>query len=75
MKMTVSAKEAAKKIGVSYWLLLEMAKVGKIPHIRAGKRVLFRIESLERWMDEQEQNSINQSKNENGYGSLRKIEI
>lgn len=76
MKITLSAKEAAKLLGVSYWLLLEMAKKHEVPHIRAGKRVLFRTESLEAWMDKQEQNSMNQSDKDNGvYGTLRKIEV
>ena len=54
-RSTLRAKEAATYLGISYWLVLEMAKRGEIPHIRAGNRVLFRRESLDRWMTQQEQ--------------------
>ncbi len=75
MKLTLTAKEAAKKMGISYWLLLEMVKRGEVPHIRAGKRVLFRMESLETWMDDQERASLSQKENIKDYGELRKIEV
>lgn len=73
--MTLTAKEAANLLGVSYWLLLEMAKKGHIPNIRAGKRVLFRLESLEAWMDQQEKNSIRKSEKIETNGTLRKVDI
>ncbi len=57
-RSTLTAKEAAKYLGISYWKVLEMAKRGEIPHIRAGSRVLFRRESLDQWMLEQEQASV-----------------
>lgn len=57
-RSTLKAKEAAGYLGISYWLILEMAKRGEIPHIRAGSRVLFRRESLDGWMDEQEQANV-----------------
>ncbi|WP_017756788.1 excisionase family DNA-binding protein [Calidifontibacillus oryziterrae] len=75
MRKTMTAKEAANLLGVSYWLLLEMAKKGQIPNIRAGKRVLFRLESLEEWMDQQEKDSITKSENEQKQGTLRKVDI
>lgn len=39
---TLSAREAAKYIGISYWLILEVVKRKEIPCIRVGSRVLFR---------------------------------
>jgi len=54
----LKAREAAAYLGVSYWLLLEMAKRGEVPHIRAGKLVLFRKEALDDWMRQQEQLSV-----------------
>ncbi len=57
-RSTLKAKEAAAYLGVSYWLLLEMAKRGEVPHIRAGKLVLFRKEALDDWMRQQEQLSV-----------------
>jgi len=57
-RSTLKAREAAAYLGVSYWLLLEMAKRGEVPHIRAGKLVLFQKEALDDWMRQQEQLSV-----------------
>lgn len=57
-RSTLKAREAAAYLGVSYWLLLEMAKRGEVPHIRAGRLVLFRKEALDDWMRQQEQLSV-----------------
>ncbi len=70
MRATLAAKEGAEYIGCSYWTILEMAKAGKIPHIRVGKRVLFRRESLDEWLKEQEAASVVKTK---GSGKIRKI--
>ena len=55
---TITAKEAADYVGISYWKILELAKAGKIPHIRLQGRVLFRRHSLDEWMSQLEQNSV-----------------
>jgi excisionase family DNA binding protein len=52
---TLKARLAAEYLGISYWKLLDMAKKGEIPHIRAGKLVLFRQATLDRWLAEQEE--------------------
>lgn len=57
MTATLSAKPAAKYLGFSYWKLLEMVKAGDMPHIRAGNRLLFRKETLDAWLTQQEQAS------------------
>jgi excisionase family DNA binding protein len=56
--VTISAKTAAKYLNVSYWKILDMAKKNEIPHIRAGALVLFRKETLDNWIVEQEQQSV-----------------
>jgi len=73
-RQTVTTREAANYTGISYWKLLEMVKAKQIPHIRAGRRILFRVESLDRWMTNQELlNSLPEENTEKGYGKLRKI--
>jgi len=58
-RATMPAKQAAAYVGVSYWKLLEWAKAGKVPHIRTdGGRLLFRRETLDAWLAEQEQASL-----------------
>lgn len=56
-RMTMSRKDAAIFIGISEWLLWRLTKEGQIPSFKAGSRVLYRRETLEKWMTEQEQNN------------------
>ncbi|WP_408008440.1 helix-turn-helix domain-containing protein [Pseudalkalibacillus sp. A8] len=72
-RQTISAKEAAEYLGVSYWLVLEMVKRKEVPHVKAGKRILFRKESLDHWMNNKEVLSIQQGNNDQQYGVLRKL--
>lgn len=54
-RATLKAKEAAGYLGFSYWKLLELVKAGKGPlPIRVGSRLLFRIETLDSWLSQQE---------------------
>lgn len=74
-RITVTAHEAAQIIGVSYWLILELAKRQEIKHIRAGRKVLFRLESLQSWLNEQEKASTSLSFDSPQKGRLRRIAI
>jgi excisionase family DNA binding protein len=58
LRATMTAKPAAKYIGISYWKLLELAKAGRVPHVRIDGRILFRRESLDQWLAAQEQASL-----------------
>lgn len=58
MRITLKAREAASFLGISYWKLLDMAKRGEIPHVRVGKLLLFRRDSLENWLVKQEQRNV-----------------
>ena len=63
-RVTLTAKEAAEYLGVSYWLMLEMVKRRQISCIKAGhNRVLFRRASLDAWMSAQEQQSVTPAHN------------
>ncbi|CDX01257.1 DNA binding domain, putative [Desulfitobacterium hafniense] len=53
-KATLTSKEAAEYLGISYWLMLELIKRGEINPIRAGGRYLFRQSGLDGWMTKQE---------------------
>ena len=72
IRATLPAKEAAVYVGVSYWLLLEMVKRKEIPHIRlGGNRILFRKETLDAWLSEQESTSV--AKPELVSGKIRRL--
>ncbi len=53
-RTTMKAKEAAGYLGISYWTLLQKVREKKIPCIKMGKRLLFRQETLAKWLAEQE---------------------
>lgn len=52
--VTFTAKEAAEYIGISYYTILELARKRQIPHTPVGRRKLFRKETLDKWMTDQE---------------------
>ncbi len=57
-KLIINAKEASKILGINYWKLLELVKAKKIPHIKVGNRILFREETLEKWLAQKEKQSV-----------------
>ena len=59
---TLNAKQAANYIGISYWTILSLARKGLIKHFRAGKKLLFRQQSLDEWMQQLEDESQNKAK-------------
>ena len=46
-RTTLTAKEAAEYLGISYWLITQLVRRKQIPCSRVGKRILFREEALE----------------------------
>jgi excisionase family DNA binding protein len=67
-RITLTAEEAAKYVGVSYWKLLELVRKGEIPNVKVGRRILFRSTTLNDWMDHQEKSST-----ESGISRIRKL--
>ncbi|UAT32522.1 helix-turn-helix domain-containing protein [Bacillus badius] len=53
-RQTMTAQETADYLGVSKDLVYNMVKTGELPAVRIGRRILFRREALERWMQMQE---------------------
>lgn len=70
---TITAREAAEYLGISYWKLLQLVKAGEIPHIRFPGRILFRRKSLDDWMEEQEMRSIRAREEAEQKGKIRKL--
>lgn len=60
----LDVKEAAEQLGVSTKLIYQLCEEKVLPHIQAGSlnsnrpRILFRQSTLDRWMREQEEASI-----------------
>lgn len=51
--LSLRLREAAAALGVSDRTLWEWTQRGDVPHIRRGGVVLFPVDGLRRWLDEQ----------------------
>ena len=51
---TLSVPEAAQILGISRSLAYEMARIGKLPTIRFGKRLVVPRRALERMLEQSE---------------------
>lgn len=58
IRSTLTSEEAAQYLGMSYTSLMRLVRAKKVPHIRLQGRVLFRTDTLNNWMQEQEQESL-----------------
>ena len=57
-RTTLTMKETAEYLGVSYWLVNQLVRRKQIPCARVGGRVLFRVQALNEYLREKEENSI-----------------
>lgn len=63
-KATLSIEEAVEYTGISQSTLYIMVKEGQIPSVKYGsqnahkKQIRFRLSTLDKWMDEQENQSL-----------------
>lgn len=57
-RATMTAREAATYLGISYWLILELVKRGELNCVKAGGRKLFRQSGLDDWMNRQEAGEV-----------------
>ncbi|MDO5555691.1 MAG: helix-turn-helix domain-containing protein [Clostridia bacterium] len=56
-KTTLTMKETAEYLGVSYWLVNRLVRIKQLPSVRVGGKILFRREALDRYLIEQEEAS------------------
>lgn len=57
-RTTLTMKEAAEYLGISYWLINQLAKRKKIPFSKVGGKFLFRVKALDEYLTEQEKESV-----------------
>ncbi|MGM0903098.1 MAG: helix-turn-helix domain-containing protein [Bacillota bacterium] len=60
-RKTITAQEAADYIGVHIDTIYTMVRQKEIPHIRVRRRILFKTDTLDAWMHEQEMNSCQEA--------------
>jgi excisionase family DNA binding protein len=57
-RTTLTMRETAEYLGISYWLVNQLVRRKQIPFARVGGRVLFRVKSLEEYLKEKEEESL-----------------
>ena len=57
-RTTLTMKETAEYLGISYWLVNQLVPRKQIPCARVGGRVLFRVQALDEYLKEKEENSL-----------------
>lgn len=58
-RTTLTMKEAAKYLGVSYWLINQLVRQKQIPCSKVGGKYLFRVQVLDEYLNKKEQDSVN----------------
>ena len=57
-RITLTMREAADYLGISYWLVNQLVRRREIPCARVGGRVLFRVQALDEYLKEKEEKSL-----------------
>jgi|GEM_PF-6566278 len=57
-RIAIGAREASELLGLSRRTVQLMAKSGRIPHRREGKKFLFSPRLLRKWMDEDQSDGV-----------------
>ena len=57
-RITLTMRETAEYLGISYWLINQLVKRKQIPCSKVGGKFLFRIKALEEYLSEKEQASV-----------------
>ena len=52
-------KEAAEYLGISYWLINQLVRRKEIPCSKVGGKFLFRVQVLDEYLRNKEQQSVN----------------
>ncbi|MCY8513505.1 helix-turn-helix domain-containing protein [Bacillus atrophaeus] len=57
-RTALTPQEAADFLGVHKETIYIMVRNGQIPHFKVRKKIFFRVDSLNEWINLQEQNSM-----------------
>ena len=58
-RTTLTMKEAAEYLGVSYGLINQLVRRKQIPCSKVGGKFLFRVQVLDEYLSNKEQESVN----------------
>ena len=51
-------KEASEYLGISYWLINQLVRKKQIPYCKVGGKYLFRVQALDEYLKNMEQESM-----------------
>lgn len=57
-RTTLTMKEAAEYLGISYWLINQLVRRKQIPCSKVGGKFLFRVQALEEYLNRKEKESV-----------------
>ena len=57
-RTTLTMKEAAEYLGISYWLINQLVRRRQIPCSKVGGKFLFRVQMLDEYLSKKEKESI-----------------
>ena len=57
-RTTLTMKEAGEYLGISYWLINQLVRRKKIPCSKVGGKYLFRVNALNEYLSNMEQQSM-----------------
>ena len=57
-RTTLTMKEAAEYLGISYWLINQLVRRKQIPCSKVGGKYLFRVQVLDEYLNKKEQDSV-----------------
>ena len=57
-RTTLTMKEAAEYLGVSYWLINQLVRKKQIPCSKVGGKYLFRVQALDEYLNNKEKESL-----------------
>lgn len=58
-RTTLTMKEAAEYLGISYWLINQLVRKKQIPCSKVGGKFLFRVQVLDEYLSNKEHESVN----------------
>ena len=57
-RTTLTMKEAAEYLGISYWLVNQLVRRKQIPCSKIGGKFLFRVQALDKYLTKKEKDSM-----------------
>ena len=58
-RTTLTMKETAEYLGISYWLVNQLVRRKEIPYSKVGGKYLFRVQALDEYLTSKEKQSVN----------------